>query len=535
MAVLGEIGLRLGTLFNARNLILTAFLAFFAATTLLYPYYHTYQPLRAALTPMAHQFVNQTELVDHIHRQIASSYGDSIKAMEVQIAALRQEGATVKQKIASKYDEQLRKEKDKFAAAIQTMQTQWEEAQERGALQQAVGEAEREAQLDALLQRFVLLKQKSDDLHVQVLQQAERHVQQLQTVREEAAASCHARTQEQAQVIEEEFNVKAADLVSRCQEVQDKLEEVLAAKEALQRSTVEVSQRGHADMTKLAASCQEQLETQKDILSSHFNETYLQHVTQAMETYHAAHPVTCPPCQHTPQACQEVCVEEIARVSLGAARRMTVPMPSYEQAEAAKHHYAVDYALHSSGALVLNNMTSATYFPPQMHLSSIVKQSMSSMGLQGAAEYVPEVTGEQLMDGLGLRLGRGRPEDALTEDLSLGACWPMAGHRGNLTVRLLHPVTLTAISIDHVAKSTAWDYSTAPRAFSLFTSSGAPEDLQDVLDGSFDWMDDLTVQHYPLQQPVEQVSLLTLAIHSNHGHSDYTCLYRLRVHGFVPH
>ena len=32
---------------------------------------------------------------------------------------------------------------------------------------------------------------------------------------------------------------------------------------------------------------------------------------------------------------------------------------------------------------------------------------------------------------------------------------------------------------------------------------------------------------------VERWRLVELSVHNNHGHPDYTCLYRLRVHGNV--
>jgi len=43
-----------------------------------------------------------------------------------------------------------------------------------------------------------------------------------------------------------------------------------------------------------------------------------------------------------------------------------------------------------------------------------------------------------------------------------------------------------------------------------------------------------TVQNFDLDiQTVLQY--IKLEIISNHGHNDYTCLYRFRVHGDVPH
>ena len=42
------------------------------------------------------------------------------------------------------------------------------------------------------------------------------------------------------------------------------------------------------------------------------------------------------------------------------------------------------------------------------------------------------------------------------------------------------------------------------------------------------------VQTFVLDTPTEQRwRLVELTIHNNHGHPDYTCLYRLRVHGKV--
>ena len=59
------------------------------------------------------------------------------------------------------------------------------------------------------------------------------------------------------------------------------------------------------------------------------------------------------------------------------------------------------------------------------------------------------------------------------------------------------------------------------------------EDVYVVYGGEFDGVEEEGRQKFPLPIPQRNVSAVTLRIYSNHGHAQYTCLYKLRVHGYV--
>jgi len=157
-----------------------------------------------------------------------------------------------------------------------------------------------------------------------------------------------------------------------------------------------------------------------------------------------------------------------------------------------------------------------------------------------------------------------------------GACLPLAGTSGWVDIRLARPITPTAFTYEHIPASIAHDIRTAPHNLTLFGFVGKPPAPAagmvpaspsaaaagegsatngGVRLGSFafdaqarrPWQ---TFQLTPTGQGSGQgsgqagqgessasagalpaVDHVRLVISSNHGHRDYTCLYRLRVHG----
>jgi hypothetical protein len=132
----------------------------------------------------------------------------------------------------------------------------------------------------------------------------------------------------------------------------------------------------------------------------------------------------------------------------------------------------------------------------------------------------------------------GSPEDAISEDMSLGSCWPIAnGGRGHITIKLPRAIYISGLSIDHITRNEAVDIFSAPKDFRLFAISGdsdgsvvqgseklVTEGIYSIEDGA------LSSQSFHAHT-MEPVSLVKLEIVSNHGHPDYTCLYRVRIYG----
>lgn len=218
-----------------------------------------------------------------------------------------------------------------------------------------------------------------------------------------------------------------------------------------------------------------------------------------------------------------------------------------------------DFALNSGGANVIPALTSDTL----------------------------EVKPEGLKALLGLVTGQGSgvigrpPVTALHHENHNGHCWPFAGAEGHLGVQLAYPAYIEEVSVDHVAREVAWDLRSAPREMELWgliegkdnfekvrqwkvaktvgrmqrEAEDADEALSEVtLDEEEDYPQflprnamwiriasfeydvkrDEEVQTFPVDEEVKALGIdfgvVVLSIKNNWGR-EFTCLYRLRVHG----
>lgn len=218
-----------------------------------------------------------------------------------------------------------------------------------------------------------------------------------------------------------------------------------------------------------------------------------------------------------------------------------------------------DFALHSSGAKVIPSLTSETF-------------EIRPSGLRG--NLVGMVTGS------GYGIGR-PPVTALHHETHSGHCWPFAGSEGRLGVALSAPVYISDITIDHVAKEVASDMRSAPREMDVWGMvegkdniakvkawqaekaakraeakadaelkgiafvdepeikypSRLPRSPQYIRIASFkyDIYSHNNIQTFSADEEVRNLGvdfgIVMLDIRNNWGRDEYTCLYRVRVHG----
>lgn len=220
-----------------------------------------------------------------------------------------------------------------------------------------------------------------------------------------------------------------------------------------------------------------------------------------------------------------------------------------------------DFALYSVGAQLIPSLTSETY-------------EIRPSGLR--SQLVGLLTG-----GYGFAVGR-PPVTALHHENQVGHCWPFPGSQGQLAVRLSAPVYISDVTIDHVAREIATDLRSAPRQMELWGLVEGKENAAKVrewrerrqaardedaiaaeLEGrSFDDPDpepmyprtlpkspeyvriaNFTynihspdhIQTFPVRQDIHDLGIdfgvVVLIVKSNWGMDEFTCLYRLRVHG----
>jgi SUN domain-containing protein 1/2 len=120
-------------------------------------------------------------------------------------------------------------------------------------------------------------------------------------------------------------------------------------------------------------------------------------------------------------------------------------------------------------------------------------------------------------------------------DLALGDCWCFAGSRGQITVLLAHPVVPTEFSIEHIGDSMNVVRSSAPKRVQVYAVPDEEPDDTGVLLAEYEYsLDGAATQSFKAQHSDSTVrSMIRLAILSNHGHPQYTCLYRFHVHSSI--
>ncbi|OWZ18941.1 hypothetical protein PHMEG_0006890 [Phytophthora megakarya] len=212
----------------------------------------------------------------------------------------------------------------------------------------------------------------------------------------------------------------------------------------------------------------------------------------------------------------------------------------------------VDHAALANGASVIHSERDLLY---QDSLSPIQKFAVSLAQLLGGlndAEDDDRFTSPSYRRApapiLGLLLSsgdnpwwlsrhNGRPETALSETMEMGSCWGVAGSSGRLSVKFSQQIVVDSITIDHIPAQIASDFSSAPKEFRVLGISGHPlrETVEFIPFGNFSY-----ASNGPASQTFKLTSMLskrsaidgiTLEVLSNHGHPEYTCLYRFRVHG----
>ncbi|XP_066585127.1 klaroid protein-like [Prorops nasuta] len=84
-----------------------------------------------------------------------------------------------------------------------------------------------------------------------------------------------------------------------------------------------------------------------------------------------------------------------------------------------------------------------------------------------------------------------------------GNCWSFKGSSGTIVLQLAKPVFVSGVSIEHIAPtiSPTGETSTAPREFSVWKEADKTYEIVEI------------------------------TFHSNSGNREYTCIYRIRVHG----
>ncbi|KAL1197076.1 SUN domain-containing protein 1 [Cardamine amara subsp. amara] len=124
-----------------------------------------------------------------------------------------------------------------------------------------------------------------------------------------------------------------------------------------------------------------------------------------------------------------------------------------------------------------------------------------------------------------------------------GQCFALKGSNGYVQIRLRGPIIPEAFTLEHVAKSVAYDRSSAPKDCQVSgwlqgqgqESSDETEKMQLLTGFSYD-LDRSNAQTFNIldSSSTGLVDTVRLDFTSNHGSNSHTCIYRFRVHGRAP-
>uniref|UniRef100_A0A0C9S311 TSA: Wollemia nobilis Ref_Wollemi_Transcript_15958_1944 transcribed RNA sequence n=1 Tax=Wollemia nobilis TaxID=56998 RepID=A0A0C9S311_9CONI len=124
-----------------------------------------------------------------------------------------------------------------------------------------------------------------------------------------------------------------------------------------------------------------------------------------------------------------------------------------------------------------------------------------------------------------------------------GHCLPLKSNNVFIDIALRTSILPEAVTLEHVAKSVAYDRSSAPKDFRIFGwLSEYKEDVnvdseQMFLLGEFSYdLEKSSAQTFnlPAESTGKLINMIKLNVLSNHGSSSHTCIYRMRVHGSEP-
>lgn len=172
----------------------------------------------------------------------------------------------------------------------------------------------------------------------------------------------------------------------------------------------------------------------------------------------------------------------------------------------------VDYALESSGGSVISTRCTETY-KEKSRLESIFGIPL------WYSSYSPRTVIQHHANAL-----------------SSGECWAFHGV-GYLTIKLALPIHVTEVSYEHLRRELHPDgvIRSAPRRFQIWAFKELNDLESKVLLGEYEFdREGDSLQYFEAQhRPSAPTPILELVVLSNWG-AEYTCLYRLRVHGQKP-
>lgn len=177
-----------------------------------------------------------------------------------------------------------------------------------------------------------------------------------------------------------------------------------------------------------------------------------------------------------------------------------------------KQHERTDYALSTAGARILSTGRTQVILTP-------LPQWMSMLGFSGINKLFVN--------------GAHRAIQPSTEP---GECFAFLGH-GEIVIELIKPIFIDTISVEHIPPNISPDghILSAPNLFSVYGMETANDPNPYHL-GTFKYDIELkqSRQEFQVANINKSFSTVKFEFASNPSTLNYTCIYRIRVHGSLP-
>lgn len=178
-----------------------------------------------------------------------------------------------------------------------------------------------------------------------------------------------------------------------------------------------------------------------------------------------------------------------------------------------RHHERTDYALSTAGASILSTGRTQVMLTP-------LPQWMSMLGLSGI--------GKLFVNGA---------HRVIQPSNEPGECFAFSGH-GEIIIKLIKTVFIDAVTVEHITPNISPDghILSAPSLFSVYGMETANEPNNPYHLGTFkyDIESKQSRQEFRVANVNKSFSIVKLEFAPNPSPLNYTCIYRIRVHGSLP-
>lgn len=199
--------------------------------------------------------------------------------------------------------------------------------------------------------------------------------------------------------------------------------------------------------------------------------------------------------------------------TLNTIHALVTELQQLKQLGCNRHHERTDYALSTAGATILSTGRTNTILTP-------LPQWMSVLGFTGISKLFVN--------------GAHRVIQPSNEP---GECFAFSGH-GEIIIKLIKPIFIDAITIEHIPPNISPDghILSAPNLFSVYGMETANEPNNPYHLGTFkyDIESKQSRQEFRVANINKSFSIVKFEFAPNTSPLNYTCIYRIRVHGSLP-